>query len=212
MNEYFTLDYVIEQGVTPRGIIHIGAHTGEEAGYYRQYVGEAVAWIEAHPEYAAKLRDNPARGGQLWHQACVSDRTGETVDFYVTADEWASSMLKPEIHQDMHPWALVTDKIQVETITYADLLASLSPEERQVHDSANVLVLDTQGAELMVMNGMGERLFEFEAIATEYSTVEFYEGVPRLEDLDAKLAGTFRRVYPNEEQTQIHADALYLRT
>jgi FkbM family methyltransferase len=212
VNEFFDLELLVEHGVEPEGIVHIGAHYGQEAGHYRKYVGEKVAWVEAHPDYYAKLADNPELGSQLAVNACISNVTGETVDFYITKDEYASSLLKPEFHQVQNPHAPITGKIQVTTTTYSDLLDNLtSPQDRLLFENANVLVLDVQGAEIMVLEGMGS-LDQFDAVATEYSTVEFYEGGPRLADLDEFLgAAGFRRVFPNEEQVIIHADALYVR-
>jgi FkbM family methyltransferase len=211
MNEFFGLELLVEHGVTPEGIVHIGAHYGQEAAHYRKYVGEQVAWVEAHSDYYAKLADNPELGGQLALNACISNATGETVDFYITKDEFASSLLKPEFHQVQNPHAPITGKIQVTTTTYGDLLDGLSLEDRSRFESANVLVLDVQGAEMMVLEGMGS-LDQFDAVATEYSTVEFYEGGPRLSDLDDFLGEAgFRRVFPNEAQVIIHADALYVR-
>lgn len=214
MNEFFGLELLVEHGVEPKGIIHIGAHYGQEADHYRQYVGEKVAWVEAHPDYFAKLRDNPQLGGQRAFNACISNTTGDTVDFYITKDEFASSMLKPEFHQVQNPHAPVTGKIQVTTTTYEHFLGTISDEDYALFLDANVLVLDVQGAEMMVLEGMGYgALAQFDAVATEYSTVEFYEGGPRLEDLDRYLADQgFDRVFPEDDQVIIHADALYVRT
>lgn len=216
MNEFFGLDLLVAQGVLPRGIVHIGAHYGQEAAHYREYVGENVAWVEAHPDYYCKLASNRVLGGQLALQACLSNVSGETVDFYITKDEYASSLLRPEFHQVQNPHAPVTGKIQVETLTYQDLLADISDDDYETFFSpANVLVLDVQGAELMVLEGMGDELDQFEAVATEFSTVEFYAGGPRLFDLDEFLIPRgFQRVYvPVDGQGAdlIHADALYVR-
>lgn len=211
MNEFFGLELLVQNGVNPRGITHIGAHYGQEASHYRHYVGENVVWVEAHPSYFAKLSDNPDLGQQVALNACVSNVTGQQVDFYITKDEYASSLLKPEYHQIQNPHAPITGTIKVNTITYGDLLDACPENTRSMLLASNVLVLDVQGAEMMVLEGMGD-LGQFDAVATEYSTVEFYEGGPRLEDLDEFLgAAGFKRVFPNENQVIIHADALYVR-
>lgn len=212
VNEFFGLELLVKHGVTPTGIVHIGAHYGQEADHYRGYVGERVVWVEAHPEYYAKLSDNPSLGSQIAINACISDVTGEQVDFYITKDEYASSLLKPEFHQVQNPHAPITGTIKVSTITYADLLVQHSGLVADLMNEANVLVLDVQGAEKMVLEGMGS-LDQFAAVATEYSTVEFYEHGPRLSDLDEMLgAAGFRRVFPTDGQEIIHADALYVRS
>lgn len=215
MNEFFGMDLLVQHGVTPRAITHIGAHYGQEASHYREYVGESVIWVEAHPDYFDALLENPSLGDQLAVQACVSDRTGEVVDFYITKDEYASSLLKPEYHQVQNPHAPVVDIIPISTVRYDHLLEFCSEAEREAFMASNVLVLDVQGAEMMVLSGMETVLGQFDAIATEYSTVEFYKDGPRLQDLDDFLWDDFRRVEPDPaagDDVLIHADALYINS
>lgn len=208
MNEFFGLDAVVTHGVIPWGILHIGAHYGEEAGHYNEYVGDRVVWLEAHPDYMEPLRSHVEGLGQVCDQVCLSNEEGEA-EFFVTKDEYASSLLKPAYHQVQNPHAPVVGTIKVKKTTYDKYFDSLSPEGKALHRACNVLVLDVQGAELQVLEGMSELWFD--AIATEYSTVEFYEGGPRLGDLDAFLGSKYRRVIPEGDATQIHADALYVR-
>lgn len=210
MTEYFDLDYVAEQMGEPiTGIVHIGAHYAEEAAEYHER-GIPAIWFEAHPSYAQKMFENLAQfPNQLGFEALLSDVTGETVDFWTTADEYASSMLKPAYHQIQNPHAYVNGKIRLGTIRYDEAMNTIREQHRVTRKfDYNVLLLDVQGAELKVWNGMGEYRSGFKAIISEYSTVEFYEGVPQLEDLDRAYEG-FVRVYP--DKPIIHGDALYVR-
>lgn len=210
MAEYFSLNYAEEQmGETITGIVHIGAHYAEEAAEYES-CGIPALWVEAHPIYATKMLENLAQyDTQYGIEALLSDVDDEEVDFWITADEFASSMLKPAYHQIQNPHALISDKIRLKTQRF-ETMWWRNDLELKIGDPTiyNLLVLDVQGAETKVWNGMGEFQNQFKAIISEYSTVEFYEGVPQLEDLDRIYEG-FTRVFPDE--SLIHGDALYIR-
>lgn len=209
--EFFSLNYVAEQMGKPiTGIVHIGGHYAEEAPDYhaRDIYG---LWFEAHPEYFQKMQANTDQySTQQSVNALLSDADDEVVTFYITADEFASSMLKPAQHQVQNPHAYLSDEITLVTHRFDSLMGSDGQNFSWLAANYNLLVLDVQGAELKVWNGMGEYQKCFKAIVSEYSTVEFYEGVPRIEDLDRAYEG-FERVYPEPGQELIHGDGLWVR-
>ncbi len=217
--EDFDLNYVEEQmGKPVTGIVHIGAHYGEEAAEYDAHKpGMPVIWFEAHPDYATKLHDHLEQfPNQHGFEACLSDVSGQTVEFHITADEYASSMLKPAYHQVQNPHAYETGTIQLVTERFEDWTKKLNPPSSDATnpkppDVFNFLTLDVQGAELKVWGGMsaGNRK-QFDAIASEYSTVEFYEGVPHIAELDDAYEG-FERVYPLGDDVRIHGNGLWVR-
>lgn len=215
MAEFFDWDYVQSFGVPVTGIIHIGAHYGEEAEEY-SHVTPNVVWFEAHPEYAKKMFEHVEKFGQHGIGAALSDVDNEMVEFYITADEVASSMLKPEVHQEMHPHAYLTgENIEVETWRFDTVWSGLTVYDTNgievpISDQGyNALVLDTQGSEMKVLQGMGDYFQMFDIIVTEYSTVEFYSGGARLHEIEAFLSD-FTRVFPDEPSH--HGDALFIRT
>lgn len=212
MPEYFSFDYIKEQVGKPiTGVIHIGAHYAEEAWEYNELGWKAI-WFEAHPDYVVKMKENLAQyPGQEGYQACLSDVDGEEVEFWITRDEYASSMLKPEWHQIQNPHAKITGTIKLITDRF-DNLWTVEYEGAYGLSEYNLLVLDVQGAEYKVFQGMGDYADNFDGIISEYSTVEFYKDVPRLTDLD-KLYGDkgFKRVFPDDTNTLVHGDALYVR-
>lgn len=209
MPEY--LDYIKTVNKPIKGIIHIGAHYAEEAQYYQNNYGVPVLWFEAHPVYAQKMRANIARfNNQKGFEACLSNVDNSTVEFWITKDEYASSMLKPAFHQIQNPHALISDKIQLTTKRFDTFV------KEQLKDvdmtQFNVLILDVQGSEKMVWEGIGDYQNQFDIIISEYSTVEFYENVPRLSELDVAYKN-FKRIFPepHAQNIAIHGDALYLR-
>lgn len=208
MDNHF-IDYIKNNNIKVTGIMHFGAHYAEECAQYRNLYNVPVLWFEAHPAYAAKmmqaLRPYPEQKG---FEACMSNIDNQKVEFWTTADEYASSMLKPAYHQIQNPHALINGKIELNAVRF-DTFAKTNLNEFDM-SKFNVVILDVQGAEKMVWEGMGEYQKNVEILISEYSTNEFYENVPRLNDLDIAYAN-FTRIYPNDSQIAIHSDALYRR-
>ena len=209
MPEYFDFDYLKEQVQVPiKGVVHIGAHYAEEAWEYNREGWQAL-WFEAHPDYVSNMFSNLDNyANQFGYNLCLSDVDEEEVTFWTTKDEYASSMLKPAWHQIQNPHAYINGSIQLQTTRF-DTWADSQEIDLSLY---NLLVLDVQGSEDKVFRGMGDHVDKFDGLISEYSTVEFYENVPRLIDLD-KLYGDkgFNRVYPDESNTLAHGDALYIR-
>lgn len=210
MGEFFPFQMVEDtlQGDL-RGIVHVGAHDGEERHEYASY---PVIWFEAHPEYARRLqghlREFPR---QVGYEALLSDVDGETVTFWVTDNEVASSQFEPYLELAVNTHVHVAEQVQLTTVRFDTFLVS---HGLNIFDNAmdpyNYLVLDTQGSELLVLKGMGEYVQSFDAIQTEYSIEERYKGGAQLSDLDDFLTPLgYVRVFP---ETPInHADALYVK-
>ena len=207
MSEYFDLSYIEEQmGEKITGVIHVGAHYAEEAEEYAS-LKVPVVWFEGHPTYAAEMMQRLKKyDNQIGVPILLSNKDDETVDFWITADEYASSMLKPSYHQIQNPHAKIVDRIWLKARRFDAVWPIMDLDILNY----NLLVLDVQGAEARVWEGMSDLTSGFKAIVSEYSTVEFYEGVPKLSDLDLMYDG-FERIDPKPGTEHIHADALYVR-
>ncbi len=203
MFETFSFDDILMH-VAIKGFVHIGGHNAEEHEKYKNF---PVLWVEAHPDYAAKLAKNITwEPYQVSYQALLSDTDDEEVDFYITKDEFASSMLKPALHQELFPHAPITGTIKLTTKRF-DTLVKQEDIKPWLY---NVLILDVQGAELKVLKGMGDLLANFPIVICEYTVVELYEGSPRLDDLDEFLGTDYKRVYPTDTH-ELVGDAMYVR-
>lgn len=80
----------------PRGIVHVGAHIGQEILEYKDYRPEIVVWIEADPQTYADLCDNIIQdwGPKQWClNALVSDTDNEMVDFNIASNDSQSSSM-----------------------------------------------------------------------------------------------------------------------
>lgn len=203
MNESFDLT-LVDHYTVPKGIVHIGAHHAEELSSYR---GLPTVWVEGHPEYAQVLAKKVARlPGQIAIEAVLSDEEGE-VDFFITRDEFASSLLQPQEHTSYFPHAGLKESIKVKTVRFDTMVEAHGLDMSQY----NVLVLDVQGVEDKVIRGMGKYSTHFPIIITEFFlTNDMYRGNTTLGDLDLLLKDDYRRVYP-QVVNKLIGDALYVR-
>src|SRR5688572_902012 len=67
-------------GITPKGVLHIGANRGEEAPVYLELGVTKQIWVEANPSLIPILtetvRNNP---DAIIFNFCIGDRDNETV-------------------------------------------------------------------------------------------------------------------------------------
>jgi hypothetical protein len=67
------------------GVIHIGAHTGQEAAwYYASHIAHKVVHIECNPNMIPRLEETVKGFGHVAIQACLWNVAGEERDFFFT--------------------------------------------------------------------------------------------------------------------------------
>ncbi len=192
--------------LTIESVIHVGAHTGQEAETYARLGIGTVTWIEANPDVIPRLREHVEPFGHDVVCAVLSDRRGEAIEFQVTNNEQSSSLLAFGTHRYEHPEVKVTGSLSLITTTLDDL-----HDEGRV-PRARLLLLDVQGAELLVLKGAQRLLEQVECVYAEVNERPLYDGAVLLPELDAFLRERgFERV---ETELTIHGwgEAFYLRT
>lgn len=165
-------------GVKPGPVLHVGAHTGEEAPAYKRNGFFPVWWVEGNPdlEHILRIRLRQYREHHVVI-ALLSDRVSE-VPFHIASNGESSSMLELGTHLKEHPSVSYVSTKTLKTTT-VDLLAKAGEIGR-----ATFMNLDVQGAELLVLKGAREYLEGVQAVYTEVNDQELYVGCPLIEDLD----------------------------
>lgn len=185
---------LVDNKTTFKGVVHIGAHLGEEFGFYDQdMMANDIVWIEANPETHEKLLDNLSMRGayndqdrgaeQVFVNACLSDKDGESVTFHVTSHTASSSFLDLDLHKKYYPDIVVTKEIPLTTKTFETVVKENNLDMR-LYD---FLCIDVQGAEMKVLAGMGEHLSRFNKICIEVNSEHLYKNCPLTEDIDCFL-------------------------
>jgi FkbM family methyltransferase len=198
-------DYKHEYDFKVTGVIHVGAHYGQEYEDYIKNFGEGIKthWFEPLEEPYNKLVEKLSHDTNAkTYKLALGDEIGTATIHVDSGNEGqSSSLLKPAMHREIFQHITFEN---TETVDVARL------DDFNITD-CNVLALDVQGNELAVLEGGRKTLENIDYVFTEFNTVEMYEGCPSLDDLDALLIPLgFERV--QTWYTQHHwGDAFYLK-
>lgn len=164
-------------------VMHVGAHTGGEAHLYDGFGIKEVTWVEADPETHAILQQNIQPYGHRAILALCSEKSGEVVTFHKSSnDGLSSSLLSPKDHTSYFPTVKFATNIQLTTTTLSEVNKSYSLP------AIDYLVLDVQGAELMVLKGLDEEMLaNINYMFLEVSSTEMYQGQALLPELKSWL-------------------------
>jgi len=188
MNDY---KYLKENDVRLSGVIHVGAHRGENLGEHEALGANKIVWVEANPDVYKELLvtlENSTLDNKTFCVAC-SDVDDEQVEFHIIYGEDAghmvgnkgcSSLLKPV--GKFESWHRET--ITQDTITLDSLLSrnNLDPKDYQL------LEIDVQGAELLVLKGASTVLENVTYVSTEVTHYDpDYEGNAMFDTVKAFL-------------------------
>lgn len=167
-----------------KGVIHVGANSGQERDCYRG-LGLPVIWVEAMAEVFDQLVSNIADyPNQRAFCALLTDRDNVEYDFHIASNHGASSSILPlALHRDIWPNVTYVATRRLRSTTLATLFQreNLSPVQYPT------LIMDVQGAELMVLKGAGSLIQNFRFVKAEAADFESYAGGARLNQLQVYL-------------------------
>lgn len=184
-----------------KGVIHAGAHYGEEYQTYKNAGIKEVIFIEPCKEAFKILRSNTNNEPILFN--CAVGSKNEIAEIYSEqANEGMSnSLLKPAKHLTQYPNIKFISK---ETVQIRRL-DSLEFDRSKY----NLLYMDIQGYELEALKGAIETLAHIDYIYSEVNREELYEGCAKVEELDNFLE-SYTRVF-TDWMGGTWGDALYIK-
>ena len=163
-----------------KGVIHIGAHLGEER-YLYDYYSNNVLWFEPIPSIYDELNKNLKNfPNQLAFNKLITDIDKKKYDFHITNNYCSSSIYEIKLHEILWPEVKEINKITLKSIT----LDSFIYEKKIQINKYDTIVMDTQGSELLVLKGAEKILKNIKFIKTEAADFESYEGCCQLKDID----------------------------
>ena len=160
------------------GVLHIGAHYGEEYTTYNDLGITPIVFVEALPNTFEILKQ---RVGQ--DCICINTAIGNIegqIDMYVeTADACgSSSVLAPKLHLSQYPQVTFNSNTTKVNITKIDSLNI---------PKCNFLNIDIQGYELEALKGASNYLNNVDYIMLEVNRDEVYENCAHVDEIDLYL-------------------------
>jgi FkbM family methyltransferase len=190
-----------------RGVIHIGAHYGEEVKDYIDLNIKNLVFFEPLSNTLQILEDNLSKYAdkshiQIFPYALGNEETD--VEMYVSDHGgMCSSILKPKIVLEQYPGIKFPKKETVKMIRLDDAEIDIA--------DYNFMNIDVQGYELEVLRGSEHTLKNIDYVYTEINVAEVYEDAPHVDKLDEFLSTYgFSRVETDLSGTT-WGDAFYIK-
>lgn len=186
-----------------KGVVHIGAHFGQEFFTYKSLGIENVIFFEPILSTFQRLKENVGDSAKLINKALGNFEGHVEMNVETNNQGQSSSVLEPVLHLTQYPHITFPHKQTVEITTLDRYLV-----EAPNHNFINV---DVQGYELEVFRGGAEFLKMVDYIMTEVNRDEVYKNCARVEELDEfLLTYGFQRVETTWDG-ETWGDAFYIK-
>jgi FkbM family methyltransferase len=182
---YLSIEKIVQKYKQPiRGVIHIGAHFGEEYNSYIQNGIYNLHFFEASRKNFEKLVKHVGLSCVYNFALGCSEGTAEL--FVESMNQGQSnSLLEPALHLQQYPQIVFDQREEVK-------MRALDSFEIT---TCNFINIDVQGYELEVLKGSEKTLAHVDYVYSEVNRAETYKGCAQIEDMDNFLDNkNFKRV------------------
>jgi FkbM family methyltransferase len=191
-------------GITPKGVLHVGAHKAEEWPLYQAHSWTPIIWVEGQAELAESLVNSLPKEENEIIQAYVWSASGVEKTFNVASNGQSSSLLEFGSHSINYPEIKFQEALNIRTKRLDEVLSGDS-----TFDFVNI---DLQGVELEALIGLGRYIQQVKWIYTEVNRREVYIDCTNVIKLDRYLKSFgFSRVATRWCLGKGWGDALYIQ-
>jgi FkbM family methyltransferase len=201
--------------IKPLGVIHLGAHKGEELKLYKKLNIKNILLYEANKKLINYLKIKSLIFNFLFNMnikiinKVIYDKKNIS-KLNVTSNSQSSSILDLGIHQELYPNIVKKEEVLVEGNTLDDEFSNFYNISNY-----NFLNIDIQGAELLALLGAQTILNKLDIIYTEINYDYVYKNCALVSDIDNLLKKyNFVRYYTrdvkNKKNIPVWGDAIYL--
>ena len=171
---------VVKYNLSIKGVIHIGAHFGEENRVYDALGVKSRIFFEPSDSSFSILKERLNDRFPLVKKALGNEN--KKVEMFVEKKNrgQSNSILKPALHLTQYPNIKFDETETVEMARLDDLGIDLFPY--------NFMSIDVQGYELEVLKGAEKTLKNIDYIVSEINRDELYENCAKVEQLVEFLA------------------------
>lgn len=180
-NIFFELD------IPPRGVIHLGAHKGEELVLYKKLNIRNILLYEANKKLINYLKIKSFFFNFLYkmnikviNKAIYNEN--KSCRLNITSNSQSSSILNLGLHKKLYPNIIKKDESLVNG-------ATLNSEFKNFYNinHFNILNMDIQGSELLALIGASDIIDNLDVIYTEINYHHIYENCALIHEIDNYL-------------------------
>jgi len=166
--------------VDVKGIIHIGAHYGQEHILYKSHGVLNIMYFEPLRKNYTILEQNVGSDAILFNVALGNEN--KEIEMFVESSNqgMSSSILEPNLHLQQYPWIKFTETEKVQMLRLDDIDFN--------KNSYNFINIDVQGYELEVFKGAEIFLNNVDYIISEINRDELYNNCAKVGDLENYLS------------------------
>lgn len=202
---------LIKYNIKIDGIIHIGAHYGEEINLYLKENINNIICFEPLISNFSILENNAMDRCDLFNLALGNEN--KKIKMYVDSENngQSSSILKPYLHLTECPTITFNKINEVQMMRLDDFMIFYFSNSKNKTKKFNLINIDVQGYELEVFKGSENTLENIDYIITEINRDYLYEECVLVDELDNYLNKfKFNRVETNWAGNT-WGDALYIK-
>lgn len=189
------------------GILHIGAHYGEEYEIYKKNKIEKLIFFEPAPDNFKILKESLNEKVTLVNKALGNENKKISLNVEKANNGQSNSILKPALHLKQYPHITFENIVEVDMIRLDDYM-----NENNLFDSGiNFINIDVQGYELEVFKGGENYLNNIDYIITEVNRDVVYHGNAFIEDLDDYLGKYNFKRFDTTWDGGTWGDAFYMK-
>lgn len=174
-------ELLLKYNINIKGIIHIGAHYGQEYDIYKVLKVPIIFFEPLNNNYCV-LKNKIKDDSNVQTFQCALGNENKTVIMNVeTANNGqSSSVLKPKKHLEQYPHITFDSTEEVHMFRLDDLDINFS--------DFNFINIDVQGYELEVFKGAEKTLHNIDYIISEINRDDVYENCAKVEEIDSFLS------------------------
>jgi FkbM family methyltransferase len=191
------------------GVIHVGAHYGQEIKLYNENGIYDIICFEPVVDSFNILKNNCTDRCNAYNLALGNKNQKITINLETNNQGQSSSILDPEIHLTQYPHIKFNSKAQVNMVRLDDFMEKYKNEQK--NKNFNFINIDVQGYELEVFKGAVECLKNIDYIIAEVNKDFLYKNCALVNEIDDFLKQfNFERKETNWAGNT-WGDALYIK-
>lgn len=199
------------------GVVHVGAHRGQEVSHYRAHGIAKIALVEANPEHCAFLSERFGDDADVTVINCAVGEADGFVDLNInvsrSGNDESSSILP------LGRLATIVPNLQTRRTVRVPMRTLDTLSRGAELANCNFLSMDIQGAELRALYGARRALHNVRAVLIETNLIEMYEGCALEAAIDAELAAygfscverVYHELYEGAHRFPAWGESLYVR-